>query len=415
MKIYQTFIKKNFYRIFVLIIFMSGFYSCQNINTKGVKDDQPYLVILSLDGFRWDYSDNANTPNLDRITKEGVKAVSMIPSFPTKTFPNHYTMVTGLYPDNHGIVINNFYDPETGKHYSVSDREAVGNGDFYGGEPVWVTAEKQGMKSASLFWVGSEAEINGVRPSMWKTYDQSMPFEQRIDTVISWLQLPEKIRPHLVLWYIHEPDSRGHEFGPESPEMRECVEHLDSIVGIFLTKLKKLPIADKVNFIVTSDHGMGAIYADKCVKLDNYIREDWVDVIHGGNPAFTILSNENYYDSIWNNLRKIPHLKVWKNPDLPERLHYGQNPRTLDFTVVADSGWSVVYGNETAGDGGTHGYDNNFTDMRTIFFAFGPAFKKGYKQTTFENVDLYPLMTEILELKPAENDGCLENVKPMLK
>jgi len=172
--------------------------------------EKPYLVILSMDGFRWDYPEKVATPNLDSVAAVGVKAKSIIPSFPTKTFPNHYTMVTGLYPDHHGIVQNEFYDPESGRYYRIGDRKAVMDGTFYGGEPIWVTAEKQDVKSASYYWVGSEAEIGGVRPAYWKEYDGKVPFENRIDSVISWLRLPEEKRPHLILLYFDEPDGYGH-------------------------------------------------------------------------------------------------------------------------------------------------------------------------------------------------------------
>jgi len=378
-------------------------------------DQKPYLVILSMDGFRWDYSVKAKTPNLDRIAASGVKAEGIIPSFPTKTFPNHYTLATGLYPDHHGIVLNEFYDPETKKYYAVSNRNAVGDGSFYGGEPVWVTAEKQGLKSATLFWVGSEAEIKGVRPAYWKKYQHQMPYENRIDTVISWLQLPENRRPHLIMWYLDEPDGVGHDFGPDSPEIVRCVEHLDSLLGVFLDKLKGIPIAGKVNFIVTSDHGMCPISPERLIQLTNFVDTTWIDIIQGNSPVFTIKAKPECDAKIENTLRKIPHLKVWRTGSLPDRLHFGTNPRTLDFVVLADSSWSVAYGPGGSYSGGNHGYDNANTDMQAIFYATGPAFRQGYIASGFPNTDLYPLMCYILGLNPATNDGNFVDVKGMLK
>jgi len=231
----------------------------------------PYVVMLSMDGFRWDYPDKCPTPNLDRIAETGVKARSLQPAFPSKTFANHYTMATGLYPDHHGIVDNSFYDPATGKHYSISNRQAVEDPSFYGGEPIWVTAEKNGITAASFFWVGSEAPVNGIQPTYWKRYDHDVPFEQRIDSVIYWLNLPEEMRPHLITWYMDEPDGIGHGEGPYSEKTFRMVAYLDSLLGVFLDKIEALPIASQVNIIVTSDHGMGPVSPDRCIILKEYI------------------------------------------------------------------------------------------------------------------------------------------------
>ncbi|RLD88382.1 MAG: alkaline phosphatase family protein, partial [Bacteroidetes bacterium] len=225
-------------------------------NKQEERDDRPYLVILSLDGFRWDYPQMANTPTLDSLKKAGVIAESLKPSYPTKTFPNHYTMATGLYPDHHGLVDNYFHATDLNRIYSMRDREAVMDGVFYGGEPIWVTAENQGMKSATFFWVGSEAEIKGVRPTYWYQYDWTIPFEDRIDSVVHWLSLPEDKRPHLIMWYYSEPDHTGHLAGPESEELKVLVEELDACLADFFTEMRKLPLFDKLNFIITSDHGM---------------------------------------------------------------------------------------------------------------------------------------------------------------
>ncbi|MBL7103053.1 MAG: alkaline phosphatase family protein [Bacteroidales bacterium] len=381
---------------------------------RSEKENDQYVVMLSLDGFRWDYADKVPTPNLDKIAKMGVKAESLKASFPTKTFPNHYSMATGLYPDNHGIVLNSFYDPELNRYYSVMDREAVEDGKFYGGEPIWVTAEKQGITSASYFWVGSEADVQEIHPTYWKKYDHDFPFEQRIDSVIAWLQLPENIRPHLILWYMHEPDKSGHIYGPDSKEMDSVIIYLDSLVGVFIEKLQDIPYANEVNVIITSDHGMGNISNERKVVIEENLNMDWVDIIQGYNPNFVIRANEGYIDSIYLTLKKVPHITTWKSGEVPEKFHYGTNPRTLDIVVVADSSWSVVLNNERQVGNGTHGFDNNNKDMHTIFYAYGPAFKENYVSPSFENVDIYPLITHILELEPAEIDGSLENVKPLI-
>jgi len=390
--------------LLVIIIF----YLCAKPKTN-------YVVMLSLDGFRWDYPDQIPTPNLNYIAKYGVKAQSLNPSYPTKTFPNHYSMATGLYSDHHGIVQNSFYDPAMDEHYHIMDRNTIEDPKFYGGEPIWVTAEKQGLTSASYFWVGSETPVQGIRPTYWKRYEHDFPFEQRIDTVIYWLGLPEEKRPQLITFYMHEPDDVGHGHGPGSQELYNTVIYLDSLVGVLLKKVNELPIASQVNIIVTSDHGMCATHYDRRVFLNDYLVEEWFDVIEGYNPNYLFKVKEEFRDTAWKALKSIEHVQVWEHGKVPERLHYGHNPRTLDFILVADSSWSVVPYQDKSVGWGAHGYDNKNMDMDAIFYAIGPAFKKQHLHPTFNNVDLYPLIAKILKLEPVQVDGKIENVSGMLK
>ncbi len=248
----------------------------------------PYVVMLSLDGFRWDYPDRFETPNLDRLAASGVKAEGLIPCFPTKTFPNHYSIVTGLHPDHHGIVQNSFYDPGTARYFSIRNRQTVGDGSFYEGEPIWVTAEKQGIRTASYFWVGSEAPYAGMHPSIWKEYDEDVPFEARIDSVIAWLKLPEPKRPGLITFYMHEPDSRGHRLGPDNPELGEMIAYLDSLVGVLVNKLADLDISQQINLIVTSDHGMGEVSPQRYIDLASYVDPAWTSIVQGYNPIYLV-------------------------------------------------------------------------------------------------------------------------------
>ncbi|MBW6460083.1 MAG: ectonucleotide pyrophosphatase/phosphodiesterase [Bacteroidales bacterium] len=376
---------------------------------------KPFVVMLSMDGYRWDYPEQCHTPNLDRIADRGVKAHSIQSAFPSKTFPNHYTMATGLYPDNHGIVQNSFYDPETSRKYAIRDRDAVEDPSFYGGEPIWVTAEKNGITSASFFWVGSEAPIKGIQPTYWKKYDHNFPFENRIDTVIYWLNLPEEKRPRLVMWYFDEPDGIGHTEGPHGEATFQMVAYLDSLLGVFLDKLEQLPHAHEINVIVTSDHGMGINTPDKHICLKHYIETDWFREIEGWNPNFIFKVKENYYDTAWQALQAIPHVSVWKHGEVPERLNYGRNPRTRDFILVADSAWQVSLTGRHSNSAGAHGYDPFKKDMHAIFYAKGLAFKQGYVHPTFENIHLYPLICEILGIEPAPIDGHIDYVKEMLR
>lgn len=397
----------------ISILFMAIISSCEK---KERKQEPTYLIILSLDGFRWDYTEFANTPTFDSLKEMGVTAESLKPSFPTKTFPNHYTMATGLYPDNHGIVLNGFYDPDLYKHYSLSDRVSIADGSFYGGEPIWVTAEMQNMKAATLFWVGATAEIKNTRPSFWSYYDEELPFESRIDSVYHWLGLPENIRPHLIMTYYHEPDHTGHIHGPESPELICQIEQIDEYLSKLFTSLKRLEHYDKLNFIITSDHGMDAISPDKQIILDYIV--DTADLLYwdGWNPNYNLKVEEGKLEKVYNDLMAAQlNYQFWKHGELPERLHYGHHIRTHDITIVPDEGWSMYWSWSNSNSKATHGYDNDNINMHAIFYAVGPAFKTNYIHPTFENIDLYSLFAEILNLEPAETDGKLSNVENMLK
>ena len=375
-----------------------------------------YVLMVSLDAFRWDYNKIYNTPNLNRLAHDGVKADRMISSFPTVTFPNHYSIATGLYPDHHGLIDNSFSAPDLGLFYRMGDRTAVENPAFYGGEPVWVTAEKQGVRAASFFWVGSEASIGGIHPTYWKKYDKTIPFEDRIDTVVKWFSYPLAKRPELVTLYFEEPDATSHTFGPVSEQTGKIVERLDSLIGVLRNKLSKLPDYKKINLIVLSDHGMEALSPSKYINLKSLVPERMIASISGGNPVYLINPAEGKKDSVLFLLNKSKGLKAWSKSQLPPRWHYGTNPRIPEIVVVADSSWSIG----TRPDAsfikkGTHGYDNRNSDMFSIFYAAGPAFKKNYTFKELNNIDIYNLVCRILDLHPAKNDGDPAHIKGILR
>lgn len=375
-----------------------------------------YVVVLSMDAFRWDYTNMTSTPTLDSITQVGVKASSLKPTFPSLTFPNHYSLATGLYPDNHGIVSNNFYDKTMDATYSIGNRKAVENGAFYDGEPIWVTAEKQGIKTASYYWVGSEAPIQGIQPAYWKKYDESIPFEDRIDTVIFWLQKPIDTRPRLIMCYFDEPDAIAHKYSPGSSEVNNMVSYLDSLVGVFIKKLNTLPHRSKIDFIIVSDHGMAPTSSERLIDLSKYLKKEWVSHSQGGNPITLIEAATNCSDSILQSLSANENLRAWKTSEIPSRLNYGKNPRTLDIVILANNTWSLSWGpKKSSYTGGAHGYDNDEMDMHGIFFAVGPHFKAGYLHKQIEGVDLYPLLAKLLNLVPAPTDGKLSNTIELLK
>jgi predicted AlkP superfamily pyrophosphatase or phosphodiesterase len=374
------------------------------------------VLLVSLDAFRWDYPKLYNTPNLNKIAHDGVKADRMFSSFPTVTFPNHYTIATGLYPDHHGLINNSFPASDLGLYYRMGDRAAVENPAFYGGEPIWVTAEKQGLKSASFFWVGSEAPVGGLHPSFWKKYDETVTFEARIDTVVKWLGYPSEKRPGLVTLYFDEPDATSHTFGPVSEQTGKMVHRLDSLMGVLRSKLSALPDAKRINLIVLSDHGMEAVSPSRYINLKSLVPERMIGSISGGNPVYLINPAHGKKDSVLYLLNKSKGLKAWDKSQLPARWHYGTNPRIPEVVVVADSSWSIGTRPDASSlRGGAHGYDNSNSDMFSIFYAVGPAFKKNYSFKELNNVDVYNLICRILNLNPAKNDGDPGHIQGILR
>jgi predicted AlkP superfamily pyrophosphatase or phosphodiesterase len=375
-----------------------------------------YVVLVSLDAFRWDYSKLYNTPNLNKLAKDGVTAERMISSFPTNTFPNHYSIATGLYPDHHGLINNSFPAPDLGLYYRMGDRAAVENPAFYGGEPVWVTAENQGVRAASFFWVGSEAPVAGKYPSYWKKYDGNITYEARIDSVIKWLGYPPEKRPELITLYFDEPDGTSHDFGPVSPETGKVVVRVDSLIGVLRTKLSALPYAKKINLILLSDHGMAAVSSEKYINLKTVVPNRMIASISGGNPVYLINPAEGKRDSVLLLLNSVKGMQAWKKSELPSKWHYGTNPRIPEIVVVADSSWSIGTRPDASSiKGGAHGYDNSNSDMFSIFYAAGPSFKKNFKFKELNNVDVYNLICRILDINPAKNDGNPANIKGMLR
>jgi alkaline phosphatase D len=298
----------------------------------------------------------------------------------------------------------------------MGDRNAVENPAFYGGEPVWVTAEKKGVKSASFFWVGSEAPVDGIQPSYWKKYDETVTYEARIDTVIKWLGYPVPERPELVTLYFDEPDATSHIFGPVSPQTGKVVERLDSLIGVMRTKLSALPEAKRINLIILSDHGMSAVSPSRYVNIKSLVPNRMIASISGGNPVYLINTSEGKKDSVLYLLNRSKGLKAWSKSELPPKWHYGTNPRIPEIVVVADSSWSI--GTRSDGSsvrGGAHGYDNSNSDMFSIFYAAGPSFKKNYKFRELNNIDIYNLVCRILDISPAKNDGDPAHIKGILR
>lgn len=374
-----------------------------------------YTVIISLDGLRWDYLDAYDVPFMQQLAREGVKAV-MQPSFPSKTFPNHYTLATGLTPDHHGIIANTFWDREKGVEFSLGNKVTRADGGYYGGDPVWLTAKHQGVKTATVFWVGSDVAIHGEHPTYWRDYQtQQLDYEGRVDEIIRLLKMPEKDRPHLVMAYFEEPDRSGHSYGPMNRLTRRAMEDMDRLLSLMWTRIQMLPIADKVNLIITGDHGMTSVDPKRFVDIDDVLPKHWYERFCNDYPTLIYASAPQYIDSICDAMQRVDHVRAWKAADMPAYLGYGTNKNMGDVVVLPDVGW-LFADKPSKKQRGSHGFDHMAADMQVGFRAVGPDFKVGYvKADRFRNVCIYPLLCYLLGVTPSPNDGSLDEVRDMLR
>lgn len=394
----------------VLITLLAlGAGSCSNAPTAKQKQTPHTVILVSMDGFRPDYLDRGKTPVLKKLANEGTRAQWMTPSYPALTFPNHYTLVTGLRPDNHGIVHNTMQDKVLG-NFALKNREAVADGRWWGGEPIWVTAEKQGLKSATMFWPGSEAEIAGLRPNYWLPYNKDTSAETRVDTVLGWLDLPAGQRPNFITLYFEYADDAGHYFGTTSPELDAALVRLDTAIIRLLAGLEQRGLRDKTNLVVVSDHGMIDTHEKQVVIIDNLLPVDSIDIITQGQ-ALGIAPKPGKTELVEAALlKRHGHFTCWRRENVPAALHYGKNPRIPPIVCQADDGWSVLTkarfeaGHSRFNDG-EHGFDPRSKEMRALFMANGPDIKTGKVIGPIENVDVYDMLCNLLGIKPVANDG----------
>ena len=393
---------------------------------KPIKDLKPTVILISLDGFHPDYLNQYNPPVLNKLAKNGVRAKWMIPSFPTKTFPNHYTVATGLYPDNHGIIENNMYDAETNAVFGLDKREELRNPRWWGGEPIWVTAEKQGQIAASFFFPGTETPIQGVLPTFWKEYEHTLPNEQRVDTVLSWFDLPKEKRPTVFTMYFSDVDDAGHASSPYSEATRAAVIKVDGNVGRLMEGLRARKIDKKVNLIIFSDHGMQPYLPRDAIILDEMFDTESAERIFWVGEFTQIFPKEGKEDEIYDAIKaKLPPTAdLYRRDEFPARYKFGKNGRIAPIVVVPKAG-AIIMNRKRYKEmeekrtldkmRGGHGYDNALVSMRALFIARGAAFKKSFVAEPFENIQVYNLMCKILGLKPAKNDGDFEKVKRLLR
>jgi predicted AlkP superfamily pyrophosphatase or phosphodiesterase len=366
---------------------------------------QPPLILISVDGLRADYLDRGVTPNIAALAARGVRATAMRPSFPSLTFPNHYTLVTGKRPDRNGIVNNTMQDPAIpGVTFALSNRTAVEDRRWWDeAEPVWVTAEKAGVRTATMFWPGSEAAIGGVRPSAWLSFDGEMPNEKRVAQLLAWVDAP--VRPGFMTLYFDTVDHAGHEFGPDAPETTAALAEVDARIGDLVAGLAARGVA--ANIVLVSDHGMATVSSDRSIILKDLLPPDSFRLVTGGAVAGleALPGKDAVLASALDNAH--PHMRCWRKDAIPAALHYGRNARVPAFVCLADPGWMVWGMPARPGTrlGGMHGYDPAAAEMAASFVAAGPNFREGMTIEPFDNVDVYPLLMTLIGVDPRPSDG----------
>jgi predicted AlkP superfamily pyrophosphatase or phosphodiesterase len=379
-------------------------------------------ILISLDGFRADYLDRGNTPTLNALAADGARG-AMRPSFPSLTYPNHYTLVTGKRPDHHGMVNNTLEADEVpGVDFKMSNHEAVGDERWWNqAKPIWVSAEQQGVHAGVLFWPGSEAAIDGVRPSYWKAYDEKVAYDDRVDTVLAWIDA--KNPPlGLATLYFDATDTEGHHYGPDSPEVNAAAARVDAVIARLVAGLKARGLYETTNIVVVADHGMASQPLSGLVDVATLVDPAKVKFVSTGSvvgvralPGFEAEVKAAM-------LTPHPHLTCWEKGKIPARYGYGTNPRVPPIVCLAERGWYFATASaikkrwaEHPRDGGAHGYDPFDPAMRAVFVAHGPAFKSGVVLPVFDNVDVYPLLTRLIGVKGDKGDGALGPVKPALR
>ncbi|MDQ8006047.1 MAG: ectonucleotide pyrophosphatase/phosphodiesterase [Pedobacter sp.] len=417
---------KKVWLIFALVICCIQILYAQDLSQQVVANrandtsqiDKPYIIYISADGFRNDYADKYQAKNLLALRAKGVQATAMKPSFPSVTFSNHYTLVTGMYPSHHGIVNNSFYDPKKEQLYVKTDPNAVKDSTWYGGVPIWVLAEQQKMLSAAFYWLGSETPVQGVRPTYWYNFNTKIPMDKRIAAVKNWLALPEEKRPHLINFYFPEVDVAGHYFGTDSKETAAAVKLVDDAVGEMVELAKMTGLA--VNFVFVSDHGMTNADNVDAMPLPSIIDKEKFIVPNGDALLQIYAKDKKDIKPLYKALKKQgADYDVYLTTKMPKRWHYraknNKDGRIGDIILIPRLPKIFnLTGKPT--NIGKHGFDNDLPDMQATFYAWGPAFKEGLTVNSFENVHVYPLLAKILGLSYHHKiDGDMKVLEPILK
>lgn len=386
---------------------------------SAAQQQKPYVILISIDGYRWDYTDKYEAKNLQRLRAGGVMAESMIPSYPSVTFPNHYAIASGLYPSHSGLVNNTYYDRTRKLTYSMSKKDMVADGSWYFGTPLWVLASQQQMNSASFYWVASEALIKGVRPTYYYNYNEKIGIQSRINAVVNWLKLPPAERPHLITFYFPEVDHAGHTYGPDAPETAHAVQFIDSAINEMQKAVKTTGL--DVNFVIVSDHGMTKVDNENPIGVPAAIDTAKFKVSGDGILVELYAKDKSSIQSTFDELTKeAKDYKVYLKTNMPAKFHYSASDDWHDHIgdILLIPNWPKVFNlyNKKKLNMGWHGFDPTVVkDMHATFYAWGPAFKKNLKIASFQNVDVYNLVAEILQLKITEKvDGTKQLAKKVL-
>lgn len=410
---------KTILRFFAAILLLSVLGCAPQLTRNSDKNAYTPLILISIDGYRGDYLERGFSPTLTALAADGVRAEALRPAFPSLTFPNHYTLVTGLNPDHHGIVNNRMIDPVSGARFVYKEPATIADPQWWGGEPVWVSVEKSGQHAATMFWPGSDVAIKNIRPSYWHQFDGKITPDERVDQVLQWLDLPPDQRPIFLTLYFDQVDHGGHDFGPDSAEVNAAIVLVDTALQRLVQGLKQRGLDQRANLVIVSDHGMTSAGRDRVVVLNDLVNVDYITIESAGILA-GLAPKPGHEKEVENALLKPQaHMQCWKKTNVPKRLHYGTNPRIPEILCLANEGWLI--GTQDVIDDpkhhfslGEHGYDNDLPSMRALFIAHGAAFKHGLVMPEFDNVDVYPMLMHVLGIKAQINDGNTRTAKAML-
>ncbi len=400
-------------RSFIFLLIAGGLFACKSTpNSTSGKDYHP-LILISVDGYRFDYTEKFQAPNIQKFAEEGVKAEALIPCYPSKTFPNHWAVATGTYPGHNGLIHNAFFSKNYQATFKLGDAAERNNPRWYGGTPIWKLAEDQGKIAACYFWPGSEVEHAGHLPTYYYPYRESTPFNDRVDQVLKWAQLPEGERPDFITLYFHEPDHSGHHFGPDSKKTKQAMAEVDRALGRLFRLMNEKGIAP--DYLLISDHGM--VEVTHGIDYQELADFNGCQVLNAGGTQLMI------YPAAETNIAGLikaleanadGRYRVIQKKDAPEYWHYTHQD-VPDFWLEANPHYMFVEAGRKP-SAGTHGYDPAVQDTHAIFYANGPSFKRGMTIPAFENVNIYPLMARVLNLSiPQGIDGNLSVLQPILE
>lgn len=379
----------------------------------------PLLILVSIDGFRADYFDLGLTPTLAALAGEGARAQALRPAFPSLTFPNHYTLVTGLHPDRHGIVNNTMRDPGSDQRFMLNNRDAVQNAFWWNdAQPIWNTARHAGLRSATMFWPGSEAPVRGHHPHYWLPFDAGMTPEARVAQVLQWLDLPPGQRPDFVTLYFDAVDHTGHLTGPDSPETHAEIARTDAALARLVAGLEQRGLWAGTNLVVLSDHGMAATPREQAIALDDHVPRGAFELMARGSIAGLRAAEGREAELEAALSRPIPHIQCWRKQDIPARFRYGSHRRVPPWVCMGDEGWTIfdrAHLRRFGVNPGAHGFDPALDSMAALFVAHGPDFRRGIVVPELDSVDVYPLLARLLRIAPEANDGDAARTLPLLR